>query len=333
MRRAYCLGAATILLLCCRANGVEMYLGPLEALCARSDLIVVGKFVESVAVDANEARSLQDAVNATGFQKESGVLRRCTFEVTDTIKRDGNTQLKRLSALAHFQGEGKVMIICPAQFVSLTPGASYVLIMNRLPGGKEYYVSPRRELTSEGTPARLEEVKMAADPDRWNWSQPANGLSLAVRVNHYATEGGGRGVCAVLAVRNTSGKGVVLNLNETGGAAVLAREADGNSVQPQHDAYSVAVIREGNAPSAKPLGIAGFSTSMPWAIWSGSIDPVPLPPGRVVILRDNFFHLKTGRGTMQGTLEVQAGRESSAWSGKVSTETVRIEEPRNSKAE
>lgn len=60
----------------------------------------------------------------------------------------------------------------------------------------------------------------------------------------------------------------------------------------------------------------------PFSVMEGCLSVV-LPPESVVLIRDDFFALKTVRGSFQGTLEI-ADAISTAWSGAITTPLVRV---------
>jgi hypothetical protein len=348
MRAIACLAITwVLLLLVCVAVGMQMTLGPPQVICVNSDLIVVAKFTGTAAIEAKRKQTLEEIIQPGEFRKENYELKDCLFEVMEVIKPDvAQEHPKKLSTVAYFpiDGDNRMRVVCPPDAPYLTVGERYVLLLSRLGDGPDYYVSARSELTAEATPEHVAEVRLAANPDLWPWSEPVNGLRLALMTTDYDTIDGDKSVSAFLAVCNASSKDITLDAK----AGVEAKEADGKDVAPHAQVCLETFIREGKSPSSQPAtqptsspatgrhsGQAPAATTRPLLEMMGPMlhwAPLPeckmtLHPGAIVLIKDDCIYLKSKRGTLRGVLEANKTQDPDSWVGKIQTAEIQIGQP------
>lgn len=224
MRAMLIFGILTCLLTLQAASAAEMWLGPMEKLCRDHDLVVVVKFLDATEVPAKEVEALDKLIYPSGYVRKDIVLKRCRFKIVEVLRNNTEEKLgDTLTAVANFdppRDPEEPRVRCsPRRVVDFSQDSNEVLIISRLAEDKDYYVSTHTQLSMTAYPETVEEVRMAANPEKWDWSKPVNGLSIAVNVWNEQYGGRATWARAVLALRNQTKRTIEFSI--TDGAAKL----------------------------------------------------------------------------------------------------------------
>jgi len=208
---------------------------PLEIIAGKADLIVIAE-----VVNAGEPLQLQ-LKQPDMKQPRVGIYRTYGLKITRTIKEKGKApakaagrQVEVLTPARKPQPPGAPMLFVSDQyFASLKVGASYVLILSKLPGKDQYYLpSYPKNYARAGDAEKVKAIEAAADVDKWAWGAAGDGLQVAlvlrqtsVKINAVtrrqrrpdgklapAVRKKLAYVNAVIALRNTSAKAITVNL-------------------------------------------------------------------------------------------------------------------------
>jgi len=279
---------------------------PLEPTVLNSDLVIVGKV--TAGGDAKEM-----TVTLPGMKTATKRwMRSATLQVTDIIldADKSNKGRKTLTVLTISSppkkpqakpavppaGPGKPVLVprisSRRRFgVQLKVGTSYVLLLKKLAGRKEYYFAPMPPHYQLASPAIVGRVRKIANVDAWPWGKAdAAGLQVALMpsaaygrgtAGQYYCQGGKVYLSMLVALRNTGAKPIRVDTGPSN-KPIQVEAVDDNGARVQGDPYKNVRIRTRAGHSyvitlapgrMKLIGLAGAS---PYGVRV----QVPLKPGR-----------------------------------------------------
>jgi hypothetical protein len=322
MKTMLIIGIVTGLVTTRAAVACEMWMGPLEKLCQENDLVVVVKCLGATEIPQKEEETLAKLIDPSGRKGQDGLLKRCRLDIIEVIRNNSGEKLAdTMAAVAYFDPpDNDRPRVNLRNTVNFSGGEKYILILSRLAKDKDYYVSPRSQFNMKASLESVDEVRIAANPEKWGWSKPVNGLSLAMNIRNMGLDDGTSQAEVVLALRNGTSKTIEFSVSDEA-AKIEARDPNGGSVAtPQENSVN------------------GFSPLL------ASIDPnsavYPLLPnetanrvkaaikaGAILFVRDGSYHFKNNGGDVRGVWNVPKGSDSRLWSGRIATERIIITGP------
>lgn len=321
MRARLIFGILTCLLTIRVAPAVGRWLGPLEKLCRDNDLVVVVRLLDATEVPAKEVETLDKLIYLPGFVRQDLVLKRCRFRIVEVLRNNiGEKPGDTMTAVANFDppcdpNEDRTTYTGLAVYFSRD--RNYVLIISRLAKDKDYYVSANSQFTMTASPATVERVRTAANPEKWEWSKPVNGLSIAMNI-HSSEYNNDIYVLAVLAIRNQARETIQFDVTDRS-AIIEARDSNGRSVRSEC---------EGSVDGFSPLTASTDPNSAPYAGLPGPVKPVraAIKAGEILFIRDASF-MFVSDGDLRGVWDVPKAKDPKLWSGKITTERIKITGP------
>ncbi len=300
----------------------EVGKGPLEKLCQENDLAVVVKFLGAAEIPPKEAESLARLIDPRGRARQDAVLRRCGFEIVEVLRNNsGEKRGDTISAVAYFDTPDENPIrVTPAGTVYFGKGSRHILILSRLAKDKDYYVSPSTPFRMIAYPEEVARVRVAANPEKWEWSSSVNGLSLAMNIWNTGYDDGSSYAEFVLAIRNETKKTIEFMVVDEA-SRIEARDPNGVRIK----AMVKAAVN-----GCSPLFAARDPNEIVWPTFPGRKEiPVraAIKAGEMMFVRDGGIHIKKGRAELRGVWEVPKAKDAKLWSGKIVTERVEIAAP------
>ena len=158
---------------------------PLEIIAGKADLIVVAEVV-------NAGQPVQLQLKQPGMkQARLGFYRKHNLKVTRIIKeaakapakpKDRNVEILTPARKPPRPG-APMLFVSDQYFASLKVGASYVLILSKLPGKPEYFLPTYpKNYAPAGDAEKVKAIEAAADVSKWAWGAAGNGLQIALKL-------------------------------------------------------------------------------------------------------------------------------------------------------
>ncbi len=206
-------------------------------------------------------------------------------------------------------------------------GNSYVMILNKLPGRREYYLpSYPMNFRSDIAPhVRDVEGLVAAGADSWAWGKAVDGLQVGLYLYahyHYGGEGSSS-ISASVVLRNTTDKPLAVNLYDVDKYLdITATSADGKVVHSEfyngtHAAanFDAALNTRIIAPKSKLfIGCTGWANIIYWSI--------PVEPGQYDF-QASYTSKRQGNG--KDNLKLWTGTiNSKPWTGTITSEPRKV---------
>jgi len=299
---------------------------PLPVLVQESDLVVVAR-----VIGGGEAAEMQ--LQPPGAVKPRRGWFRTYRIAVERVLRDANAAgrkapLKEISVLAPSPGPRKpgqrsIHVSDLPAYPALKAGASYILLVRRLPGRTEYFLPAYFKNFRLADEKAVKEIAWLADLEQWPWGEAQDGLQIAlVPSRRTLTAGRRRGggpsvfIQCTVAVRNVSDKPLAVNLYpEDRSLSLTATDAEGN-VQ--------------NADLYGWLARADLRAFGPWALHE-------IAPGRMLFVGPSgapTFGLGVNLPLRPGIWRLQAGYASkrdaksakglAAWTGAITSKAVEV---------
>jgi hypothetical protein len=293
---------------------------------------VVVKFLDATEIPAKEVETLDKLIFPSGYARKDLLLKRCRFKIVEALRNNIGEKLgDTMTAVADFEpprdpNDRSYRFQSPRRTVHFSQDSNYVLIISRLAKGKDYYVSTHTQLSMTAYPETVEKVRMAANPEKWDWSKPVNGLSIAM--NSHSTEYNfGIYVQAVLAIRNQTRETIQFDIRDKS-AVIEARDPNGRRMKSGF---------EGAGGGFSPLAASVDPHSTNWSEYYGMSGPIriksvraTIKAGEILFIRNASFMFASD-GDLRGVWDVPKAKDPKLklWSGRITTERIEITNPSN----